>query len=337
MLETSVYNALTKGELPKIPNRKSWIELFGERISTRRRRITNTLNKTSFFRPLSRIKPVSVVDVKLEGYRLYEKNAYIVMFGDSLTFNAVFRNNLPRPILSEVSVSIDDVSNVVVVLFMRNATYSVSVSKPIYEPTNIKCVAKSRPPARGIRYYDQVTQIYPVGVLDDRYKPLTEFPTPNVSNVELDIAYGWEVKNTIYPLPLPEGLTFDNLSVEFISGFISYEGKLYKDPTTNNIVRIRARIVNNTGGTITVKHWGLPISVLYEDNRHVSQADIDISFPTLTIANGTSREYTLDISLPTWAYGKVAIAHALNIYKDGMYIYGGGPFYCFEVFRLRLP
>ncbi|MEM2352298.1 MAG: hypothetical protein QXT26_07810, partial [Thermoproteota archaeon] len=127
------------------------------------------------------------------------------------------------------------------------------------------------------------------------------------------------------------------LSVNYVSGFTEYEGKRYKDPRVDNRVRVAAKINNNTGSTVRVAHWGFPLSVLYEDNRHVSQVDVAVSFPTRTISNGDSYSYSIEFNLPEWCYGKVAAAHALSFYKNGNPIYYGGPLYQFEVFRLRLP
>jgi hypothetical protein len=56
-----------------------------------------------------------------------------------------------------------------------------------------------------------------------------------------------------------------------------------------------------------------------------------------TIPNGGSTEYSLTVGVPGWAYGRIAPAIALKAYKDGMLIYGGGPFFQKSVGRLILP
>jgi len=346
MLEELIYSSLIEGKLPKIPNTKSKFELSVEKFRDKQRLLNNVMNATSVVKVQSTPwKVITITNVGLEGYRTTMRNAYIVKSGDTLTFKATYKYSGIKPEVITLQQSIDDEVRTMYVLFMPKSTYELAVSKTIYDAKNITCKAVTKPrPERPrpyirdtIRESNDLSVSYPVGVFDDRYKPVSEYPTPNVQNAVLDIAYTWRVQNTIYPTPLPPGLDFTDLRVEFISGFIVYDGKVYKDPATNNTVRIRARIVNNTGANIAVKHWGLPVSVLYEDDKHVSQANVDVSFTTTAITNGTSYAYYLDVNLPSWAYGKVAIAHALNVYKGGMYIYGGGPLYCFEVYRLKLP
>ena len=244
-----------------------------------------------------------------------------------------------------IQQSIDEVTETMNVLFMPKSTYELEVAKSFVDPGNITCKAITRPrlefPLKFlidlIREYNSLSQVYSIGLFDDRYKPVDEYPVQGVDNAILDIPYSWGIENKVYPLPLPNGLIFDNLSVNFVSGFINYENKFYKDPETNNTVRITARIINNTGYTLNVQNYGLVLSTLYEDNRHVSQAIIDISFPSFTMYNGTTYNYSLDINLPTWAYGKIAIAHAINFFRNGILFYTGGPFFCFEAFRLRFP
>jgi len=120
---------------------------------------------------------------------------------------------------------------------------------------------------------------------------------------------------------------------------LQYEGKFYKDPSTNNTVRLSYRVVNNSQYNLNVVHWGLVVAVLYDDNQHVSQANLSVSIPSFDLYRGQYRDYTIDVNLPTWAYGRVAIAHASNFYDKATNTlkYTGGPFYKFEVYRLRLP
>jgi hypothetical protein len=217
----------------------------------------------------------------------------------------------------------------------------------VSEPKNLTCKASSKPrPERPgayiidvIRESNSLTLTYPIGLFDDRYKPVSEYPVSGVDNAVLDIPYSWRIQNTIYPQPVLSGLSFSNLNISFVSGFLQYEGKYYKDPSGNNTVRISCRVTNNSQYDLNVRHWGLVVSVLYEDNQHVSQANVSVSFPTFDLYRGQYRDYSIDVNLPTWAYGRVAIAHALNFYDKATNTlrYTGGPFYCFEVYRLRLP
>jgi len=336
MLPELMYSSLEGGLLPKVYTAKSIFEVGQERLKQGLRRRDSIKNELALVKPMALRKAVAITGAKFSGYRTTIRNAYVGKRGDKLTYEVNYKNQLNRPTMAKITQKIGDVQDEVNVLFMPGAPYTRTVQKDLTSPASLGCSAEVMSEL-GLFKYDSLSQTYNVGLFDDSYKPTSEYPVSNVNNAVLDIAYSWRVVNTIYPTPLPSGLTIDSLSVEYPSGFINYEGKMYKDPAVNNTARIKARIVNNTGSTITVKHWGLPLSVLYDDNMHVSQVNVDVSFATKTISNGSSYSYYLDINLPTWAYGKVAIAHALNIYKDSMYCYGGGPFYCFEVFRLRLP
>jgi len=331
-----MYSSLEEGLLPKVYPAKSILEVGQYRLKQTLRRRDSLKNELALVKPMALRKAVAITSAKFSGYRTTLRNAYVGKSGDKLTYEVNYKNQLDRPTMAKITQKIGDVQDVVNVLFMPTAPYTRTVQKDLTNPSSLGCSAEVTSEL-GLFKYDSLSQTYNVGLFDDRYKPTNEYPVSNVNNAVLDIAYSWSVANTIYPTPLPSGLTIDSLSAELLSGFINYQGKLYKDPAVNNTVRIRARIVNNTGAPITVKHWGLPLSVLYEDNTHVSQANIDVSFATRTISSGSAYSYYLDVNLPEWAYGKVAIAHAMNMYKDSMYIYGGGGFYCIEAFRLRLP
>jgi hypothetical protein len=330
-----MYSGLEKGLLPKVYPAKSILEVGQYRLKQALRCRDSLKNELALVKPMALTKAVAITGAKFSGYRLTLRNAYVAKSGDKLTYEVNYKNQLTRPTMAKITQKIGDVQDVVNVLFRPGAPYTRAVQKDLTDPASLVCSAEVTSEL-GFFKYDSLSQTYNVGLFDDRYKPTSEYPVSNVNNAELDIAYSWSVANTIYPTPLP-GLTIDSLSAQLLSGFINYEGKFYKDPAVNNTVRIRARIVNNTGAPITVKHWGLPLSVLYEDNIHVSQANIDVSFATRTISSGSAYSYYLDVNLPEWAYGKVAIAHAMNMYKDSLYCYGGGGFYCIEVFRLRLP
>ncbi len=335
-LEALTYRHLERGILPKIYPAIRITEALKNSARQASRGLDLLRNEAALIKPLAVRKAVRITGTKFSGYRTSLRNCFIFKPEETAVFQVDYVNQLVRPNVAKISQSIGDVEAKAQVLFLPRSTYTFQASRKVTSPAVLECSANVTSEL-GIFKYDSVYQRYSVGLFDDRYKPLDEYPVSGVSNAILDIAYSWRVQNTVYPTPLPSGLTIDNLSVEMVSGFISYEGKAYKDPAVNNTVRIRARIVNNTGATIRLTHWGLPVSVLYEDNKHVSQADVSISFPEKTLANGEYYSYSLDLNLPAWAYGRVAVAHAINFYRNGLYFYGGGPFYCFEVFRLRLP
>jgi len=271
-----------------------------------------------------------------------------VRSGDSISFKARYTYGGVKPEVIVLEQRIDGAKKTATILFpMRGSYYDLEVSTQITDPKNVTCKAISKPrrelPLRYLldwmREYNEVTQTYPIGLFDERPKPVSEYPVSGVDNAVLDIPYSWSVQNTAYPQPALGGLSFTDMRVEFSSGFLMYEGRPYKDPSSNNTVRVRCRIVNNSSYDLSVRHWGLVLSTLYEDNRHVSQANVDVSFPSFDLYRGQYRDYYLDVNIPSWAYGRVAIAHAMNFYDKatGTLRYAGGPFYCFEVYRLRLP
>ena len=336
VLATLMYDHLRRNLLPRVYPAKTTVQTLTETAKQALRGTNLVRNEVALVKPLAIRQAIRITGTKFSGYRTTLRNAFIAKPNDTLVFEVNYKNQLMRPNMAKIVQKIGDVEFTAQVLFMGGAPFTFQTSKQITSPATLECSAQVTSEL-GIFRYDSVSQRYSIGLFDDRYKPVAEYPVSGVSNAVLDIAYSWKVQNTIYPTPLPSGLTIDSLSIERVSGFITYEEKAYKDPAVNNTIRIKARIVNNTGATLTIRHWGLPLSVLYEDNRHVSQINVDVSFPTRTIAHGTSYTYSLDINLPIWTYGKIAIAHAVDFYKNGMYIYGGGPFYCLEAFRLRLP
>jgi len=337
MLPELMYKSLKAERLPKIYPSKTLAERLphlGRTLKRRKDELRNLTVKT--VRPLALVKAVVITGTKFSGYRTIFRNAYIGKYGDELTYQVDVKNQLKRPTVATITQTVGKAKEITTVLFTPLAPYSRTMTKTLTDPESLRCVTTVTS-ATGLFRYDSIDETYNVGLFDDRYKPSAEYPVSGADNAILDIAYSWRITNLIYPTPLPSGLTFDSMWVQFRSGFLSYGGKYYKDPAINNTIRVGARIRNNTGASIVVKHWGFPLSVLYEDNRRVSQINVDISFPDRTIYNGQYYSYYIDFNLPNWCYGRIAAAHALNVYKGGMYIYGGGPLFQFEAFRLRLP
>jgi hypothetical protein len=347
VLETLIYDSLTKGRIPRVANTKSSAELALERVKSSNRFFLSYLNKASYVKAQSPTKVITITEPKITGYRAIISNAYLVKAGDTITFKATYKYSGRKPEAIRLYQSIDGTSQEKVVLFTPKSQYLMEVSKKITDPANINCKAETMPRRERVLPYirdyireaNTLIQTYPIGLYDDRYKPVSEYPVSGVDNAVLDIAYSWKVQNTVYPTPVPSGITIDTLSLTYYSGFIDYEGKKYKDPTKNNTVKVKARIVNNTGYSLTLSNYGLVVSTLYEDNIHVSQAVVDIGnqFPSTSLPDGAYYIYELSVNLPTWAYGRVAIAHAINFIRGNTLFWTGGPFYCFEVFRLRLP
>lgn len=332
-----MYGSLKAGELPRLSPAKTPLETALSRLKDarfRRDRLLNTAVKV--VKPLRTVKGIVIEGTNFSGYRLILRNAYISKYGDELTYKARYKNQRRVPLMGKITQRMGEAEHVTHVLFMPLAPYETELKHKVAEPKSLSCSAEATAETGLIRY-DSVSETFPVGVFDDRYKPAGEYPVSGVSNAVLDIAYDFRVTNLVYPLPLPSGLSFEGMSASYRSGFLLYEGKQFKDPAVNNTIRVAATIRNNVGATIHIKHWGFPLSVLYEDNRRVSQFDVSVSLPERDIGNGSTYSYYLDFNLPAWCYGKICACHALNIYEGGDFIYGGGPMYCFEAFRLRLP
>jgi len=336
MLPELMYRSLERKRLPTVFPAKTFIERSEVLVKTLRMRGDVIRNELVKVKPLALMKAVTVTGSNFSGYRTTIRNAYVGRYGDELVYKVDYKSQLARPTMAKITQKMGDITDTINVLFMPEAPYTHEVKKTLTDPESLPC-SSSVTSELGFFKYDSISETYNVGLFDDRYKPSREYPVSGADNAVLDIAYDWRVTNLVYPLPLPSGLTFNSMSVQLRSGFLSYEGKPYKDPGVNNTVRVLARIRNNTGTPITVKHWGLPLSVLYEDNRRVSQINVDVSFPDRTIPNGGYYNYYLDFNLPAWCYGRVAAAHAMSFYRRGLYFYGGGPLWQFEVFRLLLP
>jgi hypothetical protein len=344
VLEELVYRALAEKRLPTVPNTRPALDLLAERLRESNRSRALAVNKALLVYAERAWRKLVKITGELSGYRMTFRSAYIAKRGDELAFRATYTYTGAKPELIAMELRAGESRKSRADLFtpMERRTEEVRVS--VSRPGNLSCTARSFPRIRGpVRYavarrriYNELSQVYPVGLLDDSYKPVSEYPVSGVDNAVLDIPYSWRVENKVYPPP-PAEVVFDNLAVSFQSGFISYEGKYYKDPAANNTVRVSARVTNRSSYTLTARHYGLVVSVLYEDNAHVSQANVSVSFPDTALSPGASRTYYFDVNLPAWAYGKVAVAHVLSFYKDTTLFWTGGPLYCFEVFRLRLP
>lgn len=337
MLPERMYQSLREGRLPRVYLTRGIVRRTQGIAQTLRIRRGNVRNLTTkLVRPLAARKAVAITDSAFSGYKITLKGAYIGKYGDELSYKVGYESQFVRPTMAKMVQSIGDVEETTHVLFMPQASFDKTVKKSITRPEALTCVA-SVTSEKGFFKYDALSEQFNVGVLDDRFKPATEYPVPGADNAILDLSYSWRVENKIYPQPLPSGLSFYSLVTDPFQGFFSYGGKYYAEPAVDKLVNVRSVIRNRTGSTLRVEQWGLLLSVLYDDNRRVSQVNIDIGFPTVNIGNGRDWVMSPSFPLPNWCYGKIAVAHAMNFYKDGMFIYGGGPLWQFEVFRLLLP
>lgn len=332
-----MYEGLRAGRLPSLYPAKTRVETALSQLKEAKFRRDRLLNTTvKLVKPLRTVKGIVVEDTSFSGYRLTLRNAYISKYNDELTYRARYKNQRRIPLMGKIDQKMDGAEQITHVLFMPLAPYEAEVKNKVTAPKSLRCSAEVAAEV-GIIKYDSISETFPVGLFDDRYKLTDEHPVSGVDNAILDMVYDFKVANLVYPLPLPSGLSFEAMSVSYRSGFLAFEGKQYTDPAVNNAIRVAATIRNNTGATIRVEHWGFPLSVLYDDLRHVSQIDVTVSFPARDILNGSAYSYYLDFNLPAWCYGRVAAAHAFKVLKAGMPIYYGGPLYAFEVFRLLLP
>jgi len=336
-LPETMYGSLRDEKLPRLYPAKTTLETARSHLKTvrfRRDRLLNTAVKV--VKPLRTVKGIAVEGTNFSGYRMILRNAYVSKYGDELKYKAQYKNQRSIPLMGKITQKMNGAERIVHVLFMPMAPYETELSHVLDEPKALSCSAEVTAETGLIRY-DSVSERFNVGLFDDRYKPADEYPVQGADNAVLDIGYDFRVTNMVYPLPLPSGLSFEGMPASYRSGFLLYEGKRYTDPAVNNTIRVAATVRNNVGATIRIVHWGFPLSVLYEDNRRVSQIDVSVSFPARDIVHGATYSYYLDFNLPGWNYGKICAAHAMRVYKAGMPIYFGGPMWCLECFRLRLP
>jgi hypothetical protein len=294
------------------------------------------LNALSDVRIMSRTKPVYVDSSNLlapkDSFVIY-KDVYVFEYGTKSLYHAKYIYDLRTPGTARVRQSMGEVAKTVRVIFPTRGYYELDIEYPITKPENVTCKSEITRMMRG----DSQTKTYALGLFDSSLKPVSEYPVSGADNAELTLSYSWEDKNFVYPTPIPSGLTITDMNVKYVSGWCLFKGRYYKDPSTNNQVRLSWTLTNNMGKTITARHWGVPVSVLYEDGVHVSQVNADVSVPTQTILNGSSARYSFTVNLPTWAYGHVCVAHAVRVFEDSMITYAGGPCFQFTVGRLRLP
>jgi hypothetical protein len=272
---------------------------------------------------LSKFRAVTILTTSFSGYLFEYGGLYVVQQGKTLRWEVEYISQTRAPILVEIEQGLGDVRKKVEVLFAApygRFKYAVEMEA---RPGEINAYAIVRSPMGWTRY-DYVSEYFRLAVLR-LLKPVSEYPVEGADNVVLDITYAWRDGCFTYPPELPPGLSFVNMSYEYLRGFVEYGGTKYKDPNVDNVVRVRATIKNETGTTINISHYGFPISVLYEDGRHVSQIDAPVSFPTFNLENGKTYSYSFDVALPEWCYGHVAIAHAIRVQRDEMPIYYGGP------------
>jgi len=294
-------------------------------------------NAVADVRVLSRLSKPFYVDQSMllapKGSFVIYKNVHVFKYGTETIFRARYISSLYTVSKAKVTQTIGEDKKVVTVIFPPRGYYDCDLLHRITKVGKETAIAEIVWRTR----VDRQVKEYNFGLFDNRYKPVEEYPVTGADNAELTLSYDFTVGNSIYPPNLPKGVNITNMSLSFYSGFCIFDDEPYKDPQADNTVEFSWKIVNNTGGSIDVVHWGLPISVLYNDSKHVSQVNAEISVPVKSLADGESATYTYRVNLPVWAYGHVALAHAVKLYRGRNVVYGGGPLFQFDVFRLHLP
>jgi len=288
-------------------------------------------------KPLGRVKPFFVDEANLllprDRFVRY-LDALVTEYGVRGIWRARYVSNIRGVHRASVRQSVGPEVRKVTVIFPRKDSYlNYEMDFDVVRAETLTCTGEIRWRGR----IDSQVKNYEIGLFDDRYKPVDQYPVPGADNTELDLVYDFRVQNLIYPEPLLDRTRIEGMEVEYEAGFVEYRGKMYRNPHVDAQMRFRWEFHNDRDKPLTLVHWGMPLSVLYEDNLHCSQINVDITFPDRTVDPRKSVRYEFTTVIPLWAYGRVSLAHAVNVYEDGLLRYSGGPFYCFEVFRIVLP
>jgi hypothetical protein len=345
-VEELIYRRASENLIPAATT-KTLSELVSERLRGAVRLRCLGLNTIKVVKATSSpLKMVVIESPRVSGHLAVYRGAYLVMRGSKLTFSATISYRGLKPEVAVVGFEADGVRDSERVLLLPRSRRGVSVdtspSSPKYCTFTVTVRPRYERPSKFLRDYVRLSNTlsvkYPIGVLDDSPKPASEYPVSGADNAVLDVPYSWSTGADPYPQPVLEGLIFTNMTVSLKSGFLVYGGKAFKDPSTNNTVTLQATVTNNSAYSLTAKHRWLVVAVLYGDNQHVSMASASVPATSFSLPRGASYTYSLDVSLPGWSYGRVALAHAMDFYDHlGVLRYTGGPFVRFEVGRVLLP
>lgn len=346
-MEELIYRRASENLIPTAATTKTLSELAPERLKEAVRLRCLRLNTIKVVKAAS--SPLKVVVIEspgVSGHLAVYRGAYLVMRGSKLTFSATISYRGLRPEVVRVSFVADGVRESERVLLLprsrRGVSANVSPSSPKYYTFTVTVRPRYERPLKFLRDYVRLSNTlsvkYPIGVLDDSPKSVSEYPVSGADNAVLDVPYSWSTGADPYPQPVLGGLSFTNMTASPKSGFLVYGGKAFKDPSTNNTVTLQATVTNNSAYSLTARHRWLVVAVLYGDNQHVSMVSASVPAISFSLPRGASYTYSLDVSLPGWAYGRVALAHAVDFYDpSGALRYTGGPFVRFEVGRVLLP
>jgi len=252
----------------------------------------------------------------------------------NLTFRVEYYNT-GRVRRTFVYQQIGDMKNKVILLFGKGATYRLDQKYKFEKPEKLPLIAD----IRHRRWFSDAhfEKVLTMGLADDRPRSVNTYPEPNAENDVLDIKPKWEEGAYVYPQP-PEDFDIEikPKGVQFISGLFKWD-IAYRVPIESATVRCSYTVKNNSDQKIRIEEWNLMVEILYDDMRHVSYGVTKAGYGPRTIAPGQSTTYEFDASLPEWVYGYVTITHAMRFYRDGMFMYGGGPVWNFRLGRVVLP
>jgi len=242
--------------------------------------------------------------------------------------------NSGRRVKASVYQQIGNVKNKVLVLFGKNATYALEQRYKLDKPQKLPLVADIR--HRRWVSDSHFEQVVTIGLADDRPRPINTYPEQRASNEILDIRPDWKEGADIYPKPIPEGVVISPKQFEPVSGLFKWD-IYYRVPLETTRVRFSYTVINNTDRTLTIEDWNCMVSILYEDRQHMSYAYARTGYAPRTLGIRQNTTYTFEIPLPEWVYGYVSVTHTCKYYKDGMFVYAGGPIWNFRLGRVMLP
>jgi len=186
-------------------------------------------NSFADIRVLSRLKPFYVDSSDLlapRGSFVVYKDVHVFKYGTETIFRARYIGTLRKPSAAKVIQTIGADKRVVRVIYPTRGYYDCEVPHKIDYVGTTKATAEIRWRLRG----DLQVKNFEFGLFDDRYKPVDEYPVLGADNAELTLAYDFKVGNSIYPAPIPEGVSITDMRVELRSGFAILTGSIIKTP-----------------------------------------------------------------------------------------------------------
>ena len=324
------------GSIGKIPKRY-YRHTYREAAKLLKSYPTEVKNKLqSLKRITSSVKPVYVdPDIKVTGVRGTYAGYSLMMFGDTLSTTAKYVCNKRFVRTGKVVQKMGSVEKDVRVIFVgKGSYYTLTTKYKVSDPVKLDCSYEIYWRGRA----DNQVRTFNIALLDNRYKPVSEYPVSDAENKKLDIRPIWKEGISLYPeAPPPEiviGYTYG------LNNYLVYQDKKYMAPGFT--IFLSYSFKNNTSNKVyRIVEYGVPLGVLYEDMTYASMIDYNISIPDVVLEPNKTTSNTISIVLPPWAYGHVFTALAFNVFDVTggikMLRYSGGPFLELDLFRLRTP